>query len=408
MPEGNPPDIEEYRRKARGMVGRPHREAGSRPRKLCRDSAALLAAPISSANVLRAKGGSRRSSSTQATPGSPGRRSGAAKGFRPSTNVVFNEEASGYRLPHFGAAHAPTMGVCAGVMQAHGSATFLANHMSKILAGEELWCQFFSEPSVGSDLAGITTWRPRRDRRILNGSKVWTTGAFLADYGFVLPAPIGTCKAPRTHRFAVKIDQPGVEVLPIRKIDDAAEFCQEFFTDVELTDDDIVGELNHGWTVAQTMLVLERGSNLDPHAAPSIYGGMGGIGGMALAPDLVALAKRVGRQKDPYVRQQIARASINDFAAGQMFVRIGALMRAGAQPAGVAGYGKLVQGIFQAQRGRLAMEIGRGAVLTWDADDMAGKSTSYRYLNARQLAIAGGTNEVQRNGIGEASSGCRA
>ncbi len=231
---------------------------------------------------------------------------------------------------------------------------------------------------------------------------MWTTGAYLADYGLCLArTDWDVPKHQGLTWFAVKIDQPGVEVLPIRKIDDAAEFCQEFFTDVELTDDDIVGELNHGWTVAQTMLVLERGSNLDPHAAPSIYGGMGGIGGMKLAADLVALAKRVGRQKDPSVRQQIARASINDFAAGQMFVRIGALMRAGAQPAGVAGYGKLVQGIFQAQRGRLAMEIGRSAVVTWDADDIAGKSTSYRYLNARQLAIAGGTNEVQRNGIGE-------
>jgi alkylation response protein AidB-like acyl-CoA dehydrogenase len=326
------------------------------------------------------------------------------QGLSNGHQMVWTQESMAYRTPDFGVAGGTTMGVCSQTMLRHASPEFLSVHIPKILSGDHLWVQFFSEPGAGSDLAGVTT-RAERDgeRWILNGSKIWSSGAYYADYGMCIART--DWDVPK-HRgltwFAVKIHQPGVEVVPIREINGDAEFCQEFFTDVELSDDDMIGELNQGWTVAQTMLVFERG------------GGGGGGGGMAaamagrrparrqLAPDLVTTAKRLQREADPHVRQLIARAHTNDFAMGALMGRIGGLMRqnAGAD-AGVAAYGKLAQGSFGALRARIHMEVGRGGALTWEPGNLDEQTPSLNYLNGRLMSIAGGTNEVQRNGIGE-------
>ncbi len=282
-------------------------------------------------------------------------------------------------------------------MLAHASPEFLANHIPRILSGDELWVQFFSEPEAGSDLAGIRS-RATRDgeRWILNGSKIWSSGAYYADYGMCLART--DWDVPK-HRgltwFAVPTDAKGVEVQPIKEINGDAEFCQEFFDDVELSDDDVIGEVNRGWTVAQTMLVFERG------------GGDVELPGRRhvrrkVAPDLVSLAERTGRIDDPLVRQLIARAHINDVAHDQLDKRIAARMRSGnAMDAGVAAYGKLAQGTLDPIRARIGMEIGRTTALAWEPGEIAGMTPSVNYLNGRVMSIAGGTNEVQRNGIGE-------
>ncbi|HEX5588078.1 MAG TPA: acyl-CoA dehydrogenase family protein [Acidimicrobiia bacterium] len=311
---------------------------------------------------------------------------------------VFNEEARGFRTPDLGVAGGTTFGICVPTMLQHASPEYLQHHIPKVLAGEELWVQFFSEPGAGSDLAGVTTKAEKDgDRWILNGSKIWSSGAFYADWGMCLART--NWDVPK-HRgltwFAVKIDQPGVEVLPVREINGDAEFCQEFFDNVELTDDDMIGELNQGWTVANTMLVFERGAGRGESGIPRP------TGPRKLAPDLVALAQQVGREKDPYVRQLIAKAHINDYATGMLGARIGDHIRAAsANAAGIASYGKLFSGTFQPVRARIGMEIGQGAALTWEDGDLAGMATSLNYLNGRVMSIAGGTNEVQRNGVGE-------
>jgi alkylation response protein AidB-like acyl-CoA dehydrogenase len=280
-------------------------------------------------------------------------------------------------------------------MLAHASARFLRHHIPRILAGEELWAQFFSEPGAGSDLAGVRTSAARDgDRWILNGSKVWSSGAYYSDYGMCLART--NWEVPK-HRgltwFAVPTGARGVTIQPIREINGDAEFCEEFFDDVELSDDDIIGELNQGWAVAQTMLVYERGSG-------NTRTGPGGT--RQLAPDLVALARRLGREQEPSVRQLIARAHINDYAYTQLLDRLAGIMRSsGGLDPGVAAYGKLAMGTFTPIRARIGMEVGRGAALLWEHDDFDGMVTSINYLNARVMSIAGGTNEMQRNGIGE-------
>jgi alkylation response protein AidB-like acyl-CoA dehydrogenase len=323
------------------------------------------------------------------------------RGLTVAHERAFNEEAAGYALPDFGVAGGTTFGVCARTMLAHASPEFLGAHMPRILAGEELWVQFFSEPEAGSDLAGIRTRATRDgDRWILNGSKIWSSGAYYADYGMCLART--DWDVPK-HRgvtwFAVATDAPGVTVQPIKEINGDAEFCQEFFDDVELTDDDVIGEVNRGWSVAQTMLVFERGGG-GAVAVPEPPDAR------RLPSDLVALAERISREKDPVVRQLLARAHINDYAHACLNERLAIRMRAsGSMDAGIAAYGKLAQGVLDPIRARIGMEIGRGAALAWEPGSIEGMTAAVNYLNGRVMSIAGGTNEVQRNGIGERALG---
>jgi alkylation response protein AidB-like acyl-CoA dehydrogenase len=319
------------------------------------------------------------------------------QGLTAAHERAFHEEAAGYEMPNLGVAGGTTLGVCALTMLEHASPDFLRRHIPRMLAADELWCQFFSEPGAGSDLAGVTTRATRDgDRWILNGAKVWSSGAYYADYGMCLART--DWDVPK-HRgltwFAVRTNAPGVTLRPLKEINGDIEFCEEFFDDVELTDDDVIGEVNGGWTVAQTMLVYERGGLRE--SGPPMPRGPGG-----LAPDLVALARRLGRDHDPVVRQQLARVQTLNFVQGQLGRRIAERLRSGDRPAvGIAAYGKLAAGIFDPIRARIGMEIGRGAALVWDHGDLEGQRASLNYLNGRIMSIAGGTNEMQRNAISE-------
>lgn len=308
---------------------------------------------------------------------------------------VFRQEATSFVMPDFGGAGVVMFGPIARSMLAHASPEFLQRHIPKILSGEELWCQFYSEPEAGSDLAGIRT-RATRDgeRWVLQGSKIWSTGANHADYGMCLART--DWDAPK-HRgltwFAVPTTAKGLTVRPITQINGAAAFCEEFLDDVDVTDGDIIGEVNQGWSVAQTMLVYERGGG---ESGPSP------LEPRKLAPDLVALARRSGRLGDPLARQSLARAHVNDYVQFHLGRRIAARLRSAQTPdSGVAAYGKLASGTLTPIRMRIAVEIGGEHALFWRADSLDGSQTATNYLNGRVSSIAGGTNEMQRNGIGE-------
>ncbi len=159
------------------------------------------------------------------------------QGLTAAHERAFNEEAIPYRMPDLGAAGSVTFEMCGPTMLLHASPEFLQRHVPPVLAGDELWAEFFSEPVAGSDLAGVQSRATKDgDRWILNGSKIWSSGAYYADYGMCLART--NWEVPK-HRgltwFAVKTDKPGVTVQPIRQINGDAEFCQEFFDDVELT-----------------------------------------------------------------------------------------------------------------------------------------------------------------------------
>jgi alkylation response protein AidB-like acyl-CoA dehydrogenase len=316
------------------------------------------------------------------------------RGLTPAHEQVFGEEAAGYVLPDFGGAGAVTFGPIGRSILHHGSEALKAEHLPKILSGEEIWCQFYSEPEAGSDLAGIRTSAVRDgDHFVLNGSKIWSTGAYYADWAMCLAR---TDWDVSKHRgltwFVLPTDAPGVTVNRIRQIDGSAGFCEEFLDDVAVDASQVLGEVGEGWTVTQTMLVYERGAGQSGAPAEP----------RRVAPDLVALARSVGRLDDPGARQAIARAHVNDWAQYHLGRRIAARLRSPDRPApSIAAYGKLVMGTFMPIRARLGVEIGGARALTWPVGDEAARGPAINYLNGRMVSIAAGTNEMQRNGIGE-------
>ena len=275
--------------------------------------------------------------------------------------------------------------------------TMCRRHIPKMLAADEIWCQFYSEPEAGSDLAGIRTVAVRDGEQwVVNGSKIWTTGAYYSDWAMCLART--DWNVPK-HRgltwFAIPTSAKGVTIRQIPQIDGNAGFCQEFLDDVVVPAEQVFGSVNDGWTVAQTMLVYERGGG-----APMTVGLAPGE--RTLAPDLVDLLRQVGRDRDPVARQAVARAHINDFALAHLGRRLGRRLAASETPnPAVAAYGKLASGTYAPIRARIAIEIGGPVALSWRPDQEGADETAINYLNGRLVAIASGTNEMQRNGIGE-------
>jgi alkylation response protein AidB-like acyl-CoA dehydrogenase len=318
------------------------------------------------------------------------------QGLTEAHEQAFKEAAERYQLPDFGIAGGTTFGVCAPVLLAHGADDFKRRHLPRILAGDELWAQFFSEPVAGSDLAGIQTRATRDgDAWLLNGAKVWSSWAHLCDWGLCLART--NWSVPK-HRgltwFGVPVTAPGVTLRVIRQINGGADFCEEFFDDVVVPDGERIGEVDEGWTVTRTMLVFERGASSalqltgPPEPGP-------------LAPDLVDLASVAGRTDDPLARQLIARGHSTDFLMQVLQQHVIASVEREGPNAGIAAYMKLARGTFDAERALIGMQIGRGYSVAWDDPQGAGAMTALAFLNGRVNAIAGGTDQMQRNAISE-------
>jgi alkylation response protein AidB-like acyl-CoA dehydrogenase len=318
------------------------------------------------------------------------------QGLSSAYEAAFRAEANGYVLPDFSRLTGTTFNVNVPTLLAHAAPEFLRTFIPQVLAGEALVCQFFSEPSGGSDLAGARTQARRDgDQWVLNGQKTWSTQAHLADWGLCLART--DWDVPK-HRgltwFVVPCGSPGLTIRPIRQLDGTASFCEDFFDDVVVPDSYRVGDINEGWTVAQTMLVLERGAN-----RPDGGGELAGPG--PLAPDLVAIARGAGRLEDHVVRQELARAHSIDFVGRALAWRIAKAGEAAGFNPGLAAYGKLFTGTYNPIRARVGVEIGGQGAMTWDTRDPHGDDVSVAYLNGRIMSIAGGTNEMQRNAISE-------
>jgi alkylation response protein AidB-like acyl-CoA dehydrogenase len=310
---------------------------------------------------------------------------------------AFREEARAFVLPDLGTVGGATMAVCAPTMLAHASTPFLRRHIPQILAGDEIVAQFFSDPDAGSDLAGVRTQAVRDgDRWILNGSKIWSSGAYYADVGMCLART--DWEVPK-HRgltwFLVPTNAPGMKIERIRQINGNAEFCQEYFTDVELSDEDVIGTVNDGWAVTQTMLLYERGSGAMQSQGPR-------RGGTGIARDVLALAAAVDGLHNAEVRDLVARIHVDDLARVALSRRLAHRMTSESENAiNIASYAKLASGMLDPMRADLAMQIGGRASIAWASELDPGAIAAVALLNSRFLSIAGGTNEMQRNSIGE-------
>jgi alkylation response protein AidB-like acyl-CoA dehydrogenase len=263
-----------------------------------------------------------------------------------------------------------------------------------ILKGEEIWCQGYSEPNAGSDLANVQTRAERVDGQwVLNGQKVWTSGAAWSDWCFVL------CRtdvdAKPKHRgisyILCPMDQPGVEVRPIVQMTGDAEFSEVFFNDARSSEDNIVGEVNGGWKVAMGTLEFERGA--------STLGQQ--MSFQNELDEIIRIAKENGQASDPLIRQRIADAWI-----GLRIQRYNALRTLSAnEPGREAMITKIFWATWHRDLGKLAMDVmGPQAELAEGAPYQL-SPLQRMYLFTRSDTIYAGSNEIQRNIISERALG---
>ncbi|GMU77905.1 MAG: acyl-CoA dehydrogenase [Acidimicrobiia bacterium] len=322
------------------------------------------------------------------------------QGLTDAHERIWTEESAGYEVPMPGGiASGVTQRIILPVLVAHASEEQKRAWIPGILRGDELWVQLLSEPGAGSDLAGLLTRATRDgDSWVLNGTKVWSSGAMSADFGICLART--DWDAPK-HRgltwFKVPLHDPAVTVRPIREINGGSEFCEEFLDDVVVGDDMVIGEVNDGWRIANFMLGVERSGGAGGGAT---HGGGGG-GRRRLAPDLVALARARGTATDGATRQLVARAHINDFMQSQLLRRAGEAIMAGKADATIASLIKLGQGILDPTRAAIALEIAGRQAIAWESEGGAGHAAAVNFLNGRIMSIAGGSNQIQRNIISE-------
>jgi alkylation response protein AidB-like acyl-CoA dehydrogenase len=306
--------------------------------------------------------------------------------------VIYTQEAARFAVPdhvfRFGVSMAgPTV-------IGHGTDAQKGRWLRPIITGEEIWCQLFSEPGAGSDLAGLRTSATRDgDEWVVNGQKVWSSGAHYSQQGMLLART--DPDAPK-HRgityFALDMSLPGIEVRPLRQMTGSSHFNEVFFTDVRVPDVHRIGDVNDGWRVAQTTLMNERASIVellgDGNAADPLVG-------LARAADA---AGRAG-VRDPRVRQELARLYIESAIVRYLGLRIVTAFSRGRFPGPEASVAKLAMSTLFKRSSGLALAL-------LGADSMIDSGSWTRdFLAAPALRLGGGTDEVQRNIIGERALG---
>ena len=287
------------------------------------------------------------------------------QGLSPEHQNVLNEEIAGYEYPR--RLQVPTLSPCALVILEFGTEEQKQRHIPAILRGEELWMQFLSEPSGGSDVAGALTTAVRDgDQWVLNGSKVWTTGAWWSDWGLCLART--NWDVPK-HRgltvFMLPIHQDGVEVHRIEMLNGSREFCQEFMTDVIVPDSERIGDVDDGWTVGTRWMFHERML----YNSPYVTWPAGMIHSTSDASSVLAIARERDRLGDPAVRELVGEARMLELVGGELSRRVGETIRSGRMSDQVAALGRLYKGVSQARMATLIYEVAGSAGAAWDEDE---------------------------------------
>ena len=300
----------------------------------------------------------------------------------------------GYQAPDRHENVLVTVELVAPTLHALGTDEQRERFVRPFLRADELCCQLFSEPGAGSDLAGLSTKAVRSgDTWRINGQKVWSSGAQFSEWGLLIAR--SDRSAPK-HKdmtaFMVPMDTPGVEVRPIRQMPGGSTFNEVFLSDVELPDSLRVGAEGDGWKVALTTLGFERNSSA----------GIVSAGGNSV--DLARLADRLGLSDDPLVRRRLGDAAIYERAAALMVARYAERERAGAVPGVEGSIGKLVWTQNLKRVGDAAASF-LGDRIVADTGEPDTFAWSEHLLGAPGYRIAGGSDEIQRNIIGERGLG---
>ncbi|MDQ2647985.1 MAG: acyl-CoA dehydrogenase family protein [Actinomycetota bacterium] len=310
------------------------------------------------------------------------------RGGRPIESVIFNQEQA-----KFGVAvgvFTVAIGMVGPTLLRHGTKEQQERYLPAMLKGDELWCQLFSETEAGSDLANVATRAVRDgDEWVVNGQKVWTSSAQRAEWGILLART--DPEAPK-HKgityFLVDMRSPGIEIRPLRQMTGDAHFSEVFLDDVRIPAANVVGEVDDGWKVAQTTLASER---------TAIAGGSGG----ADPPGLIQMAKDLGVSDDPLIRQAVVQAHLMNELLRFLRYRSQTALSKGTAPGPETSVMKLLYARFMQHMTRTAMQVqGPTAMLAGDELPRGGVWTT-KFLHSPSLRIAGGSDQIQGNIIGE-------
>ena len=285
-------------------------------------------------------------------------------------------------------------GMCLPMMSEFGTHEQKERYLADIISGATMWCQMFSEPGAGSDVASLQTKAELDgDEWILNGQKVWTTLAHKSEYGLLVartdPEQV---KHAGLSMFILDMHAPGVEIRPIHQIDGGSHFNEVFFSDVRLPKDALVGEVNSGWKLATAMLMYER-----------VAIGAAGAGKIS-TPTYHMLrdaARDSGRLNDPVVRDQLMQIYSMETTKSLIAIRTRSEMKAGKTPGPGGSLGKLYGSVIAWKMREIALEIAGPSSVAWDSDEPGAAERQRTVLNSFSSGIAGGTDEIQRNIIGD-------
>jgi alkylation response protein AidB-like acyl-CoA dehydrogenase len=254
-------------------------------------------------------------------------------------------------------------------------------YLPEIARGEIRWCQGYSEPGAGSDLAGLQTKaEDRGDHYLVNGQKVWTSYADEADWIFCLVRTSSESKHKGISFLLFDMASPGVTTKPILLISGYSPFCETFFDDVRVPKDQLVGEVNRGWDVAKYLLGHER----------EMISGMG-LGGAA------SLGAQVGPVDDQLLRAEIAAFDVDSLAFSAMSERFLDQLKAGEAHPAMPSMMKYAGTELNKRRHELLMAAGGSDALEWDGERSQGGKTARDWLRTKANSIEGGTSEIQLN-----------
>lgn len=320
--------------------------------------------------------------------------------------VVLVEELARAGVPAMG--YNDTFGIkmLGGTLLRWGTEAQKRHFLPRILSGEDRWCQGFSEPGSGSDLASLSTRAVLDgDRWIVNGQKLWTSRAREANRIFLLARTNPDAGKTRGITFLLMdLDQPGIEIRPITALSGEQEFNEVFFSDASTPTDHVVGEVDGGWAVASTLLGLERGEEAATN--PILF--------RAELDRLLELARARGRNDDPVLRDRLADAYVRCEVMRFLGLRILTGVLNGGTLGAEASISKLYWSEYHQRVTRLALDVlgaealtveGRLPLRAYRTDDPGAPNTTGSWIGAAYNAVAGtiyaGTSEVQRNLLGE-------
>jgi alkylation response protein AidB-like acyl-CoA dehydrogenase len=329
-----------------------------------------------------------------ATPSWPKEYGGA--GLDPDGVRAVMEELDRYKVPR--SFNVIGMGMGGPTIMQWGSEEMKRKLLPPLAQHRDIWCQLFSEPSAGSDVATLGTRAIRDgDEWIVNGQKVWTTMAHMAKWGMLVART--DPDAPK-HKgltyFIIDMHSPGVEVRPLKQITGDAEFNEVFFTDARVPDSMRVSEVGNGWAVATETLMNER---VALSGAGSIGGGNTGGGPV---DTLIQQAKASGKwDAEPVLRSKLVQLAIEGRVNKITNLRAAAARTGGKRPGPEGSITKLFQAEYNKRLQSTAMELLGASATAWSADQSANASAVRGFLRSRANTIEGGTSEIMRNILGE-------